>query len=251
MKINIENIGGFDTSKPIDISLQLVNNELNPRAWYVGQPSFDPVMENGFIGSVALGGSVNFRNIYFNPHGHGTHTECVGHISEEVYSVNSVVKDYFFLAQVITVSPEEILNELDGLIDRVVTSISLAHIKIDDKVECVVIRTLPNDTQKKFKNYSNTNPPYLHIETADILAPQHIKHLMIDMPSVDRESDEGKLAFHNKFWNTHGEIRMDRTITEFIFVPDHVNDGIYIMNLQMAPLENDAAPSRPVLYEIQ
>jgi hypothetical protein len=29
-----------------------------------------------------------------------------------------------------------------------------------------------------------------------------------------------------------------------------VKDGSYILNLQIAPFENDASPSKPVLYKI-
>ena len=58
------------------------------------------------------------------------------------------------------------------------------------------------------------------------------------------------LLSHNAFWNTDGEIRMDATITEFIFVPNSVKDGEYLLNLMIAPFENDATPSKPILYEI-
>jgi hypothetical protein len=70
------------------------------------------------------------------------------------------------------------------------------------------------------------------------------------MPSVDRESDEGKLAFHHAFWNVP-ENPNDKTITELIYVNDEITDGLYILEMQMAPFENDASPSRPVLYKIQ
>ena len=73
--------------------------------------------------------------------------------------------------------------------------------------------------------------------------------MLIDLPSVDRESDEGKLLSHNAFWNTGGKLRLDATITEFIFVPNTVEDGTYFLNLQMAPFENDASPSKPILYK--
>jgi arylformamidase len=72
----------------IDCSLPLEGSEENVRAWYVSAPIIEPVRENGWVGSVAEGGSVNFRSIHFNPHGHGTHTECLGHITQEVHSVN-------------------------------------------------------------------------------------------------------------------------------------------------------------------
>jgi hypothetical protein len=35
-----------------------------------------------------------------------------------------------------------------------------------------------------------------------------------------------------------------------IFVNNEVKDGSYILNLQMASFENDASPSKPVLYQI-
>jgi len=46
-------------------------------------------------------------------------------------------------------------------------------------------------------------------------------------------------------------MRKKATITEFIFVPNTVKDGKYYLNLQVAPFENDASPSRPVLYKIE
>lgn len=74
--------------------------------------------------------------------------------------------------------------------------------------------------------------------------------MLIDLPSVDREKDDGALASHNAFWNTAGEKRLDATITEMIFVPHTVKDGTYLLNLQIASFHNDASPSKPVIYEI-
>jgi len=98
--------------------------------------------------------------------------------------------------------------------------------------------------------YSNTNPPYLLEEAAIYLREKGIKHLLIDLPSVDKEKDGGKLLSHNAFWNTSGKLRMDATITEFIYVTNAVEDGEYLLNLMIAPFENDATPSKPILYKI-
>jgi len=78
-----------------------------------------------------------------------------------------------------------------------------------------------------------------------------VKHLLIDLPSVDKEKDDGELLSHNAFWNTSGKLRLDATITEFIFVRNDIQDGTYFLNIQVAPFENDASPSRPVLYKIE
>jgi hypothetical protein len=75
-----------------------------------------------------------------------------------------------------------------------------------------------------------------------------VNHLLIDTPSVDREEDGGELLAHHAFWNVPDEPRYRATITELIYVPDEIEDGPYILNIQMAPFENDASPSRPVLY---
>ena len=41
--------------------------------------------------------------------------------------------------------------------------------------------------------------------------------------------------------------RIKNTITELIYVPNDVEDGEYLLNIQIAPFESDCAPSRPVL----
>jgi len=68
---------------------------------------------------------------------------------------------------------------------------------------------------------------------------------------VDREEDEGVLAFHHAFWQVPENPNFDRTITELIYVDSDIPDGDYILNFQVAPFENDASPSRPVLYKIK
>ena len=67
---------------------------------------------------------------------------------------------------------------------------------------------------------------------------------------VKHTTNEG-LEGATAFWNTSGELRLDATITEFIFVPNSVEDGKYFLNLQIAPFENDATPSKPVIYKIE
>ncbi|MGA0302935.1 MAG: cyclase family protein, partial [Schleiferiaceae bacterium] len=66
-----------------------------PRAWYIDAPTYEPVRLGDWVGSVAEGGGVNFFNVGFNPHAHGTHTETAGHILPERHSVHQHFKDYF------------------------------------------------------------------------------------------------------------------------------------------------------------
>ena len=235
----------IDLSKPLDISMPLYASKKNANAWYIGEPKIEPVDLDGWVGSVKQGADVNFNNIYFNPHAHGTHTECVGHITEEFISVNKCLKQFFFTAEVITVAPE-----LKGE-DQIISKEQLQYLLKQKKTEALVIRTMPNTKDKKSRQYSNTNWPYLSEEAALFICKKGIKHLLIDLPSVDKEKDEGHLLAHKAFWNVKGTIRKDATITEFIYVPNKVLDGTYILNLQIASFENDATPSKPVLYKIE
>lgn len=254
MKIKIDSQGQTfeaDLSVPIDISIPL--HPEGPRAWYVDKMKIQPVMNDRFTGSVAEGGNVNFRFIEFNPHGHGTHTESCGHIDREVTSVNQVLNRYFFTAHLLSIEPEEYTGETSPFRqkgDRILTKDQLMGALGDKRAEALVLRTLPNSEEKKSKVYSGTNPPYLEPEALDFLRNNGVKHLLLDLPSVDREVDGGKLAAHHRFWQGGRKDDILCTITEMVFIPDEVPDGYYLLNLQTAPFENDATPSRPVLYAL-
>lgn len=252
MKATIEingNTVAVDLSKPLDISIPLRASEENPLAWYQDTPIIEPVRMGDWTGAVAEGASVNFNNVFFNPHAHGTHTECLGHISKEFYSVNEALKTFFFLAEVISVQPEARFPS-DGAEaeDKIISEESLANALQGKTPEAIVIRTLPNTPDKQSKHWSNTNWPYLHEKAALFLREIGVKHLLIDLPSVDKERDEGKLLAHKAFWHYPQNPREDCTITEMIYVSQAIEDGSYLLNLQIASFHNDASPSKPVLY---
>lgn len=234
-----------DLLQPIDISIPLQNGANNPNAWYLDPPKIYPVEMDDWIGSVRQGAAVNFNNIQFNPHAHGTHTECVGHITKEFHSINQNLKQFFFLAELITIAPTR-TND-----DFVISKKQLQFALGTKKPEALIIRTIPNTSEKLCQQYSNTNPPYFLEEAALFLKSIGVKHWLVDLPSVDKEQDEGHLLAHNAFWNTSGAMRLDATITEFIFVPNNVADGTYLLNLQITAFENDASPSKPILYKIK
>jgi kynurenine formamidase len=240
----------IDLSKPIDISIPITNTDENPIAWYIEKPVIEPVVFGEWIGSIKEGASTNFNTISFNPHGHGTHTECLGHITREFYSINQCLMQFFFLAELVSIVPERQEE------DWVITKNQIKEVLGSNTPDAIVIRTLPNFKIKKSLKYSNTNPPYLAEDAARFIRESGIKHLLIDLPSVDREHDEGKLLAHKAFWNVKDvnnlnlDARMDCTITEMIYVPDEVQDGSYLLNLQIASFENDASPSKPILYQI-
>lgn len=255
MKATINNFE-IDLSKPLDISIPLTNTDENPIAWYIEKPTIEPVVFGDWIGKVSEGkSSTNFNTIFFNPHGHGTHTECLGHITNDFYSINQSLKQFFFFSKLITIEPEKIGDDLvitKAQIEKALHTSASLNIKI----EALIIRTLPNQKDKKSRKYSNTNPPYLSEDAAIFIRESEIQHLLIDLPSVDKEHDEGKLLAHKAFWNvkdTHNlnsDARLNATITEMIYVSHEIEDGDYILNLQIASFENDASPSKPILYKI-
>lgn len=234
----------IDLSRGMDLSIPLSNDAKNPLAWNMEPPVFSPVCVDEWVGLVKEGAAVNFRNISFNPHGHGTHTECLGHITSKIYSINEQLNQFFFQAVVITIVPEKQGDDL------VITKNLFEPLQKYASIEALIVRTLPNKEEKKSLKYSGTNPPYIELSCLEIIDQLEVKHLLVDMPSVDREDDGGTVAFHHGFWQVPDNPRFDRTITELIYVPNTVEDGEYLLNLQVAPFENDAAPSRPVLYAL-
>lgn len=230
-----------DLSKGIDLSLPL--EPTGPRAWYVDPMRIEAVRGEGFVGEVAQGGSVNFRNVFFNPHGHGTHTENVGHILTTDFPVYKSLPTTHFLAQIISVE----LEQVEG--DWIIQADSLKG-KILPETQALVIRTLPNSEEKRRKVYSGTNFPYVSVAAMRVIAQSGVQHLLIDLPSVDREEDGGALAAHRVFWNVPDAPNYFKTITEFVFVPQEVADGSYVLNLQVTSLMNDASPSRPVVFAL-
>lgn len=248
MRLYIDSNEFIETNEPIDISIPMVNSNQNLTAWYVDSPKFEPVTTENFIGLVEKGSSTNFRNIFFNPHGHGTHTECLGHITPTIYSINEVLKSFFFKSTLISIEPQIIDN--NGEKDKVITKNILEPLLENKDTEALIIRTLPNYESKKHLNYSNSNPPYIDVECIDLINNCGVKHLLIDTPSVDRESDGGKLLFHHAFWSVPENPNFEKTITELVYIPNEIEDGEYILNIQTVPFENDASPSRPVLYKV-
>jgi kynurenine formamidase len=241
-----------DFSQPIDLSIPTLPTAESAVAWYVDPAKIEAVRTDRFVGSVAEGGAVNFRNILFNPHGNTTHIECVGHIANEVYSVNQCFRMFSHLAQLITVEPTEFSGPFSAYFregDQVITRQQLEEC-VQPGFDALILRTLPNTTDKLHCNWNNVNWPYLLPEAADFLREMGIKHLLLDLPSVDREEDGGKLLAHHAFWNYPKQPRMDATITEMIYAPNDVVDGIYFLQLQMASFENDASPCKPVIYAL-
>ncbi|HMG16735.1 MAG TPA: cyclase family protein, partial [Saprospiraceae bacterium] len=181
--------------KPIDVSIELVPGKLGVNCFYAPVFDAEPVRMGSFVGSTKEGGKVNFKDVKINPHGNGTHTECVGHISNGEFTINNVLKTFHFMTKLVSLFPEQQNNG-----DRIITKSQIVEIFEPKEVESLTIRTLPNSVDKKQRNYSGTNPPYIDSEGIKFLVNNGLKHLLVDLPSVDKEDDEGQLLAHKAFW---------------------------------------------------
>lgn len=263
---NAESEFSFDADKPLSIAIPLDFYGAQPNAYGVEKASSAACEAGEIVGDTRRGGSVNFEQVKFIPHCNGTHTECVGHITHERISVHDCLQDAFILAKLISVVPEKAsetdetytvdLNDDDLLITRKAFEDSRFKIQ-DSKAKGLIIRTLPNEENKLSKTYLEEIPPFFSNEAMDFIVSLGINHLLVDMPSIDRIFDEGNLSNHRKFWNFEQgsfeistESFVNRTITELIYVPNDIEDGKYLLNLQIAPFQADASPSRPVLFKL-
>jgi kynurenine formamidase len=258
-----------DLSAPNSIALPIKADsqaEKAASAWYCPPVQIEAVKLGDWVGTVAAGSGVNFFNIKFNPHGNGCHTECVGHISAEKVSVFQELKEYHFLTYLVSVAPKlysEGEYKGDYIIEKAAIEKAVAACLAATKVSrflsetkahipALVLRTLPNDEGKKQRQYTETNPPYLSEEAMLYISETlDIQHFIIDLPSVDKEKDGGKLSAHHIFWAYPQAPRLSRTITEFAFVADSLKDDIYFLQLAIAAFENDASPSNPTLYALE
>ena len=124
-----------------------------------------------------------------------------------------------------------------------------------DLPRAAVLRTLPNGADKARRDYTGSTPPYLSREAAEFLVARGIEHLVVDLPSIDRSHDEGRLTAHRVFFGLPRGAsslalaeRARATVTELAYIPNEVADGPYLLQIQVPAIGGDAVPSRPLLY---
>lgn len=250
--------------KPFSLAIPLDFYGEQPNVFEVERAASSPYRAGRLIGDTRRGGSVNFEQVKLIPHCNGTHTECVGHITHERISVHDCLQDAFSIACLISVFPDKasVSNETYSIKpdenDLLITKNTLEKaLSGYSGFQSLIIRTLPNDESKLVRTYTNEMPPFFSTEAMKFIHQSNIRHLLVDVPSIDRLFDEGKLSNHRIFWNIEqGSFEVNQstllhhTITELIFVPNEITDGMYLLNLQIAPFVSDAAPSRPIIFKL-
>ena len=111
MKVTVELNGHAytaDLKEGINISIG-VGGKKEVSAYGIPRSKIETFEAGGFIGDVNKGGSCNVKNIFFNPHGNGTHTECVGHVAPAQNCLNDLLSDFHFSAQLVTVDCDSVI----------------------------------------------------------------------------------------------------------------------------------------------
>lgn len=254
----------IDLSRPVDLAIELDFAGPQPRHFGAPRASTRSFETQGFKGSVARGASCNCDLIRLIPHCNGTHTEGVGHLTRERFDAWRLVPGGLVPALVASVTPvvdsAESSEPAPQPGDRLVTRAALEAAwpaELPFVPRALVLRTLPNTPDKRVRDYSAQIPPYLSQQAAQLLVARGIVHLIVDLPSVDRTHDQGRLTAHRIFFGLPpGVVQLDAaqrpqaTITELAFVPDVVPDGPCLIALQVPALGGDAVPSRPLWYAL-
>ena len=254
-----------DLAQPADLAVELDFAGPQPRHFGAPRASSRAYESSGFRGSVERGSSCNCEVITLIPHCNGTHTECSGHLTRERLDAWRVAPAGLVPALLLSVTPEtagaEGTDPAPQRADLLITRRALERAwpaALPFAPRAVVIRTLPNAPEKRARDYSSETPPYLSQEAAALLVSRGILHLVVDLPSIDRAHDEGRLTAHRLFFGLPpGSVRLAdatraaATITELAFIPDSLADGAYLLELQVPALAGDAVPSRPLLYTIR
>jgi kynurenine formamidase len=250
-----------------DLSLPLTFDGAQPTFFGAAAASARPLVAGSFKGDVREGSSCNCASYSLTPHCNGTHTECIGHVTSERISVRDIAAHGPQPALLVTVHPvvADATTETtdpapqagDVLITREALQESVGARRLSDFAG-LIVRTLPNDVSKRRRNYDRPPlAPYFTAEAMRWIVAHDVQTLVVDLPSLDRADDGGRLTAHRIYWgmkpgatSSAEATRRHATVTELAYVDDAIADGSYVLNLQVAPFVADAAPSRPILLPL-
>jgi arylformamidase len=251
-----------------EIAIVLDPDGAQPNHFGAAPATSEPLSAGTFAGDTRIGGSCNCETLTVTPHCNGTHTECVGHVTDRRFGVDRIASGLVGVAALVSVTPEPARDSNDevgphGDQQDLLISKKILETAVQDiwqtGLTSLVLRSLPNVPGKRSAIYPPDQPcPYLSAGAAELLVELGVHHLLVDLPSIDRLLDGGELLAHRIFWglppgsrDLGRASRKEATITEMVFVPDAVPDGRYFLNLQLPRIASDAVPSRPVLHPLR
>jgi len=258
----------FDMNPARAMSLAIPLDFEGPQPGFFGAPRArrKALEAGGFTGDTRAGGTCNCEVLEITPHCNGTHTECVGHITEERATVPEQIGTVLCPALLLSLYPSCLdstddsgpskAEGSDSVIHKAALKAAWAGLSPAIPPLALIIRSLPNESTKKQRDWMESPaPPWITREAAEWIVEQGIEHLLVDMPSVDRADDEGELVTHRIFWGLPPSSaklpeakRPFASVTEMIYAEDHQGDGLYLLNLQYPDFRSDAVPSQPLLH---
>ena len=251
-------IPAVDFAAATSLALELDFEGAQPQHFGAPPAHSTPFRIGDFEGEVARGASCNCRSITLIPHCNGTHTESVGHLTTGFRPLHEFVPMGPIPALLLSVEvvhaadTDEDTHPAPQAGDRLVTREALLRhwpMALAFAPRALLVRTtgLPGSVS------SDTNPPYLTRQAATEIVERGIEHLVLDLPSADRSSDDGRLTAHRIFFGLKAGLtdarlaaRPQCTITELARFPARVKDGPCALQLQIPAFTGDAVPSRPV-----
>ena len=261
MKINIKHKKHkyeIDSNNGVDISIPVkFNADENPKFYDTSNPKKHYYESTGVEYNINMGAGCSVPLVTMNIHCSGTHTETANHVIKDASTISDIKKINFIPSQLISIAPERgtsesyhsNINKSDWVITK--NNLMKSLDSIDDFIDSLIIRTLPNKEDKKIKNYNSGDHPFLSNEAIFFLKSIGIKHIVIDTPSIDKFDDGGKLGNHKIFFTNDDKSTNKNTVTELAFIPNHCVDGIYLLCIGVPNFKLDAAPSRPIIYKIK
>lgn len=163
----------------------------------------------------------------FCPHANGTHLETQRHVDPSgprPIDVMRVVKPLLYC----------VLLQWPG------------PLQPSPLAEAVILKTgwVESQIRNGMFDFSGTNPPYLIPKDVRSLfeAFPKLKFLIVDLPSIDPESDNGALLAHRVFFDSGG--------WGVIEIADlsNASPGDYLLALNVALFDGDACPCSPVIF---
>ena len=197
----------IDLEKGCDLSIRNDFSGNAPTFFGAEQPEAVPQHSGDFIGDLESGGSCNVPIVSCNIHCTGTHTECVSHIQDSKFKLPDKCPKGFIPAYIITVEPVAANSINDSyhcdISKSIVISKELIKSKILTSCEALIVRTLPNNQSILSRNYDDQHAPFFTNDAICYINELGIMHLLVDVPSIDKPDDGGRLGNHRLFFDYH------------------------------------------------
>jgi arylformamidase len=259
----------IDLAAPVSLARPVRFDGGGPRHFGAPAAHSRPYAAPGFSGEVRRGASCNCATIELTPHCNGTHTESVAHLVDEPLDVCDLVPLGLMPALVVSAAPvdasatDEDSDPAPQAGDRLLTRGAVLAgwpATLPFAPRALVLRSAAGEADHDGPGEDadgDAVAPYLSRQLVGELVARGIEHLVVDLPSIDRGHDGGRLCGHRLFFGLPpGSTRLAQatrracTVTEYARIPAALADGPCALQLTLPRLAGDAVPSRPLAFRL-